>query len=170
VLNQSSEFLGVTLKRRRFFSADEVIAKCVLPLTWFATNRMVREWFLIVNESDPSGTGLRAMIRLDVHIDTRFAERFMVAFANLRVIPTWTRPSDNEDASPAPMQMAYVIAERPVMPGAPVSSHPSSVHSTLTQSPSRMGSRSSRTDLGHPLSRPGRGRERSTARVTPHLR
>jgi hypothetical protein len=124
VLNQSSEFLAITLKRRRFFSADEVIAKCVLPLTWFATNRMVREWFPMVNESDQSGADLRAMIRLDVHIDTRFAEQFMAAFANLRVIPTWARPSENEDASPAPPQVVYVVGEPPVMPGAPVSYRP----------------------------------------------
>jgi hypothetical protein len=60
------------------------------------------------------------MIRLDVHIDTRQAEEFMVAFSNLRVVPTWPRPSDPGEESPAPPHVVYVVAEAPAGPSGAV--------------------------------------------------
>jgi hypothetical protein len=124
VLNQSSEFLAISLKRRHFFTADDAVAKCTLPLTWFPTNCMVREWFPMVRENDPSSTDIRAMIHLEVHVETRGAEPFMVAFSNLRVVPTWPRPNDPGEECPAPPQVVYVVAENPTEPGGAVSYRP----------------------------------------------
>jgi hypothetical protein len=109
--NQTNEFLSVTLQRRHFFTANDAIAKCVLPLSWFPTNRMVREWFPMVRDSDASGADIRATIQIDVHVDTRAADPFMVAFSNLRVIPTWPRPPDHDTECPAPPQVIYVVAD-----------------------------------------------------------
>jgi hypothetical protein len=124
VLNQSSESLAISLKRRRFFTSDDAIAKCALPLTWFPTNHMVREWFPMVADNDPAGSDIRAMIQLDVHVDTRAAAQFMAAFSNLRIVPSWPRPSDPGDESPAPPQVVFVVADPPTEPGGAVTYRP----------------------------------------------
>jgi hypothetical protein len=65
----------------------------------------------MVREGDPSGSDIGATLQIDVHVDTRRAEEFMVAFSNLRVIPTWPRPPDREIDCPAPPQVIYVVAD-----------------------------------------------------------
>jgi hypothetical protein len=78
----------------------------------------------MVSDSDPLGSNISANIRIDVHVDTRRAEMFMVAFSNLRVIPTWPRPADQASESAAPPQVIFVIADEHADQGGQVSYRP----------------------------------------------
>jgi hypothetical protein len=109
--SQMSECLSLTLKKHRFFGANLMVAQCALPLDWFPTNRIVREWFPMTVAPYQMGTEVPVMILLDIHIDTRAAKAFRAAFANLRVVPNWPKPDDCRD-SPAPPQVVYVVPER----------------------------------------------------------
>jgi hypothetical protein len=108
--SQMSECLSLTLKKRRFFGANRRVAQCALPLDWFPTNRVVREWFPMTLGQYQMGAEVPVMILMDIHIDTRSAKAFRAAFANLRVVPNWPRP-DNGRNSPAPPQVVYVVPE-----------------------------------------------------------
>jgi hypothetical protein len=117
--SQTSEMLSIILTKRRIFSRNKVVGRCVLPLAWFPTNYVVREWFPMINDLDPPGTDATTMILLDVHVDTRRCRRFRAAFSNLRVIPTWHRPAGQFSECPAPPQVIYVIQEPNLAPGEP---------------------------------------------------
>jgi hypothetical protein len=117
--SQTSEALSIILTKRRIFSRNKVVGRCILPLSWFHTNYVVREWFPMVNDLDPPGSDPTTMILLDVHVDTKSCRRFRSAFSNLRVIPTWNRPNDQFSECPAPPQVIYVIQEPGTPPGQP---------------------------------------------------
>jgi hypothetical protein len=110
--SQSNETLNIVLKKRHIFSRNKTLGRCVLPTTWFPTNRVVREWYPMIEESEPQGSDSSTMILLDVHIDTKRAKKFKAMFSNLRVIPTWQRPVDEFAECPAPPQVIYVIQDQ----------------------------------------------------------
>lgn len=109
--SQASECLSLTLKKRRIFGANRIIGQCALPLEWFPTNRVVREWFPMTDGAYQVGSDVPAMVYLDVHVENRDAKPFMAAFSNLRVVPDWPRPDQARD-SPAPPQVVYVLPEQ----------------------------------------------------------
>jgi hypothetical protein len=113
VPSQANEYLSIALKKTYLFHKDKIIGRTHLPLDWFPTNRIVREWFPMTAENDGDGPEAKTMICLDIHIDTRGARKFKAAFSNLRVIPTWIRPLEMVTDGPAPPQVIYVIPEDP---------------------------------------------------------
>jgi hypothetical protein len=110
--SQTNESLNIALKKRHIFSPNKVIGRCILPMAWFPTNRVVREWYPMIEENQPQGSDSGTMILLDIHVDTKKAKKFKAAFSNLRVIPTWQRPVDQFAECPAPPQVIYVIQDQ----------------------------------------------------------
>jgi hypothetical protein len=110
--SQASETLSLTLEKRRIFSRNKLVGRCVLPMSWFPTHRVVREWFPMVNDLSPAATDSSTMVLLDVHVDNQKVKKFKAAFSNLRVIPTWQRPVDQSAECPAPPQVIYVIHDQ----------------------------------------------------------
>lgn len=104
---QHNDFLNIDLKRYHFISKDDLIGQVVLPLEWFPTNHMVREWFPIQKSGEFQG----GMILLDIHIDSRNVQPFMAPFAALRVFPCWERPTFSENSEiPVIPPVVYVMA------------------------------------------------------------
>ena len=107
--NQGQDDLIITLKKRCLFSSNKPLAKCALPLNWFPTNKVVRDWFPL-QSNDPNGDPVGpTYVLMDVHIENRGVRRFMTEFSNLRVIPSWSRPNDAEADFPAPPQVIVVV-------------------------------------------------------------
>ena len=108
-LAQGQDNLIITLKKRCIFSANKPLAKCVLPLSWFPTNKIVRDWFPL----QPSDAGdefyANTYVLMDVHVENRGVKRFMTEFSNLRVIPSWPRPEGADTDFPAPPQVMVVV-------------------------------------------------------------
>lgn len=104
---QKEEFIYVYLKRHRLLLKDEVLGKLSLPMSWFPTNHIVREWFPFKASPVAKDGG---MILLDVHFDARNVNPFMAPFAALRVYPNWTRPTLTENADyPIIPPIVYII-------------------------------------------------------------
>lgn len=113
---QNKNFLCLELKRHRVIVADDNLGKLTLPLSWFPTNHVVREWFPFKAASKKVKD---AMILLDVHVDARKAAPFMAPFASLRVFPCWNRPTQTINSDfPISPPMVYVItsAEQRTIP------------------------------------------------------
>jgi hypothetical protein len=108
---QITESVSFLLMKRIIFGPNRLIGRCTLPLDWFPTNHVVREWFPMTNGYGPDGAPTKAMLLLDVHVDARGAQPFRAAFSNLRVIPTWTRPLDDRTECPAPPQVIFVVPQ-----------------------------------------------------------
>ena len=105
---QNKNFLCLELKRHRVIVADDNLGKLTLPLSWFPTNHVVREWFPFKAASKKVKD---AMILLDVHVDARKAAPFMAPFASLRVFPCWNRPTQTINSDfPISPPMVYVIS------------------------------------------------------------
>ena len=118
VENTSQELAGqsfhITLRKRRVFRKNETLAYVTLPLCWFPQNKVVREWF-------PMRTKLAsAMILLDVHADTKGVQPFEAPFAQLTVLPAWSRPIDRYAPYQPPPVVIVVSNEAP----APVTTAP----------------------------------------------
>jgi hypothetical protein len=111
ISSQSAETLSLELRKRCLLRSDKLVGKCILPLAWFPTNHVVREWFPMTLENQTEGLDAKTMILLDVHVDAQGAKKFKAAFSNLRVIPTWMRPADQFSECPAPPQVIFVIQE-----------------------------------------------------------
>lgn len=112
IASQFEANLIVKMERSRMIIKDEEVAKLIVPLQWFPTNRVVRDWFPM-KASDQ--THKDAFILLDVHIDDRKCEKFMAAYSTLRIFPCWNRPQDPECECPAPPQIVYVIGNQPIV-------------------------------------------------------
>lgn len=108
--------LVIELKRHRVIVSDDALGKLTLPLSWFPTNHVVREWFPFKAASKKIKS---AMVLLDIHVDSRKATPFMAPFATLRVFPCWKRPTQTMNSDfPVPPPMVYVLssAEQRVIP------------------------------------------------------
>jgi hypothetical protein len=108
---RADESLTITLQKRNIFSPNKVVGTAIIPLEWFPPNKVVREWFPLVEDSQPQGTDSPNMILLDVHLDSKASKRFKSVYSHLRVIPTWHRPVDELAECPAPPQVIYVIQD-----------------------------------------------------------
>jgi len=98
----SDDNLNVYLSKKRVFAVDKPIAKCSLPLGWFATNRIVRDWFPLTEENEPEGRNPIHWILMDVHINAHQDRAFSANFAPLTVNTTWARPGDDYVECPVP--------------------------------------------------------------------
>jgi hypothetical protein len=107
----TGESLSLLLMKRILFGSNRNVARLILPLEWFPTNRMVREWFQMTNLYGRDGAPEKATILLDVHPEAHGAAPFQAAFSNLRIIPTWPRPEESARECPAPPQVIFVVAE-----------------------------------------------------------
>ncbi|OHT11312.1 hypothetical protein TRFO_19294 [Tritrichomonas foetus] len=106
IVTQRNSFINVELKRHRVIIADDSLGNVLLPLEWFPTNHVVREWFPIHNKN----TNKDSMILLDVHVDRRKVMPFMAPFATLRVLPCWQRPTLTEHNDfPVIPPIVYII-------------------------------------------------------------
>jgi hypothetical protein len=114
VQHQHNENIILTLTKRIIFGPNRVLSRCSLPLEWFPTNCVVREWFPMTAGSSDGYSATKTMIRLDIHVNDRRAGKFKAAFANLRVIPNWPRPLDAHVNPPAPPQVVFVVTEETV--------------------------------------------------------
>lgn len=93
--SQLNSSIHMEFKRHRFLISDDFIGHIDLPLNWFPSNHIVREWFPIKKNRGGKNGG---MLLLDVHVDCRGADPFMAPFAPLKVQPTWKRPMLSENA------------------------------------------------------------------------
>lgn len=93
--SQLNNTIYMNFKRHRFIISDDLIGEVVLPLNWFPSNHIVREWFPIVTKNNGHSGG---MVLLDIHVDCRGADPFMAPFAHLNIRPTWRNPELNENA------------------------------------------------------------------------
>jgi hypothetical protein len=99
------------LMKRIAFGPNRMVGRCGLPLDWFPTNRIVREWFpMTLQACSPFGE-IKTWVLLDVHVEDRKVPKFKTAFANLRVIPNWRRPADADAECVAPPQVVFVIPQ-----------------------------------------------------------
>lgn len=113
---QNNNSLALELKRHRVIVADDSLGKLTLPLSWFPTNHLVREWFPFKAANKKVKN---AMVLLDIHLDARRAPPFMAPFANLRVFPCWKRPTQTINSDfPVSPPIVYVLssAEQRVIP------------------------------------------------------
>ena len=96
--NQKDTVLSIEFKRQKVFKQDEPLGKLVIPLNWFPSNHIVREWFPFraasgnPNAPTYSKDLSSGYVLLDVHINYRNALPFMAPFAPLRVLPCWEKP------------------------------------------------------------------------------
>lgn len=105
---QNNMFLYLEIKRHRVIVSDDLIGKLTLPLEWFPTNHVVREWFPFKQASKKNKS---VMILLDIHVDARKVPPFMAPFATLRVLPCWKRPTQTENVDfPVHPPMVYVLS------------------------------------------------------------
>jgi hypothetical protein len=107
VARQDGECLTLLLVKRIVFAPNRALGRCSLPLDWFASDRLTREWFPLTNTD--GGAGLKAMLLLDVHIATAPVKPFSAPFSSLRVVPTWARPVEAYAECPAPPQLIFVV-------------------------------------------------------------
>jgi hypothetical protein len=108
--HQANEEINLFLMKRIIFSPNRAIGHCSLPLDWFPTNRVVRDWFPIAKESG-AAPEYKTWLLLDVHVEGRKVAKFKAAFSNLRVIPTWPRPVDPIVECPTPPQVVFVLPQ-----------------------------------------------------------
>lgn len=116
LMTQNNNDLVLELKRHRVIVSDDALGKLTLPLSWFPTNHVVREWFPFKAASKKIKN---AMVLLDIHVDSRKVTPFMAPFATLRVFPCWKRPTQTINSDfPVPPPMVYVLssAEQRVIP------------------------------------------------------
>ncbi|KAK8896123.1 hypothetical protein M9Y10_014016 [Tritrichomonas musculus] len=108
---QKNNFIHMDFKRHRMLISDDLLGRVVLPLDWFPTNHVVREWFPI---SKKARGVCDTMILLDVHVDSRNVQPFMAPFATLKVVPSWQRPTlcENSEIVVNP-PVIYVISPPP---------------------------------------------------------
>lgn len=105
---QSDNYLYFDFKRHRMLISDDLLGRLVLPLDWFPTNYVVREWFPISKQGKGNE---EAMILLDIHVDHRNVQPFMAPFSTMKVIPSWERPKLTENAEVAANPpVVYVIS------------------------------------------------------------
>lgn len=105
---QSDNYLYFDFKRHRMLISDDLLGRLVLPLDWFPTNYVVREWFPISKQGKGNE---EAMILLDIHVDHRNVQPFMAPFSTMKVIPSWERPRLTENAEVAANPpVVYVIS------------------------------------------------------------
>lgn len=105
--NQIGNYIYLDLKRYHFVISDDLIGQLVLPLDWFPTNHVVREWFPFVQ----SGNFMGGMILLDIHVDARNVDPFMAPFTALRVFPCWKRPTLCENSEiPIIPPIVYIVS------------------------------------------------------------
>jgi hypothetical protein len=116
--------LNLTLERRNLFSANETLASCSLPISWFPVDRVVRDWFPMTEASGRTEEAPRTMILLDVHLDSRKAKQFRAGFAPLKFIATWKRPINEFTECPAIAQI-LVVVPMPQGPQVPYGAPPS---------------------------------------------
>lgn len=109
IRRQKNNFLSIDLKRFNLIGKNDLIGQLVLPLEWFPTNHIVREWFPIQKTGQFQG----GMILLDIHVDSRNALPFMAPFAALRVYPCWKRPTLGENCEiPIVPPIVYLIPSK----------------------------------------------------------
>lgn len=107
IFSQINNYLCIDFKRFHLITKDDLIGQLVLPLEWFPTNHIVREWFPIQRSTDCQV----GMILLDVHIDSRNVAPFMAPFATLRVFPMWKKPTFGENCEiPVIPPVVYIIS------------------------------------------------------------
>jgi hypothetical protein len=111
VPHQANEQINMLLMKRIVFGPNRAIGRCVLPLDWFPTNRVVREWFPMTFDAS-APTDVTTWLLLDVHVEDRKIPKFQAAFANLRIIPTWPRPVDSNVECIAPPQVVFVLPQQ----------------------------------------------------------
>lgn len=92
--DQAIDSLAITLEKRCVLSKNKELAKCVMPLDWFPTNKIVRDWFPLQRTSGKSES-ITTYILMDIHLENRKVSRFSVPFSNMRIIPSWNRPKAN---------------------------------------------------------------------------
>jgi hypothetical protein len=111
IAHHDHEQFTLTLERRRLFSRNDEPASCSLPLGWFPVDRVVRDWFPMIETGVPPAPdgSSRTMVLLDVHLDSRKVGEFRASFAPLRVIATWPRPCDEFTECAAPKQIFIVV-------------------------------------------------------------
>jgi hypothetical protein len=111
ITHHDNEQFVLALERRRIFSRNDELAACSLPLNWFPVDRVVRDWFPMIETGTPLAPdgSSRTMVLLDVHLDSRKVKEFHASFAPLRVIATWPRPCDEFTECAAPKQIFIVV-------------------------------------------------------------
>jgi hypothetical protein len=109
--HHDTDYFVLTLERRRIFSRNDPLATCSLPLSWFPVDRVVRDWFpMIETGASPTPDGSSTtMVLLDIHLDSRRVPEFRASFAPLRVIVTWPRPCDEFTECTPPKQIFIVV-------------------------------------------------------------
>jgi hypothetical protein len=107
---QGNGQLNLLLMKRIIFSSSHAIGRCSLPLEWFPTNHVVRDWFPMTLESGVP-TEYKTWLLLDVHVEDRKVAEFKAPFSNLRVIPTWIRPTNPNVECAAPPQIMLVLPQ-----------------------------------------------------------
>jgi hypothetical protein len=111
VPRQTNEQIGLMLTKRIIFGSNRVIGRCVLPLEWFPTNHVLREWFPMTADGSMTCPNPKAHVLLDVHVEHRGVGKFRAAFSTLRVIPSWSKPANADVECPAPPQVVFVVAQ-----------------------------------------------------------
>jgi hypothetical protein len=97
------------LVRHAYFGRGKTLGRCAIPLDWFPAERVVREWFPLL-ETDTAFT--KTTLLLDVHITHANAKPFSATFARLNCIPTWPRPVDEFVEFREP-QVIFVVQVQP---------------------------------------------------------
>jgi len=110
ISSQATETFTVCLEKHNIFSPNRPLGGCTIPLEWFPSNRIVRDWFPIIDGEYVEGEDPPHMVLLDVHITTRKSSPFSSRFSRLQVFPTWKRPVDNNVECPALPQIVLVTA------------------------------------------------------------
>jgi hypothetical protein len=109
-----NEQFVLVLERRKIFSRNDELAACSLPLNWFPVDRVVRDWFPMIETGTPLAPdgSSRTMVLLDVHLDSRNVKEFHASFGALRVIATWPRPCE-EFIECAPPKQIFIVVNHP---------------------------------------------------------
>jgi hypothetical protein len=97
------------LVKHAYFGRSKTLGRCTIPLDWFPVERVVREWFPLI-ETDTKFT--KTTLLLDVHVASANARPFKATFARLNVIPTWPRPVD-EFVEFREQQVIFVVQGQP---------------------------------------------------------